>query len=272
MELFSTLPILWPMIETLSFIMVMIKQVIAIAAAIALFSSFLPAEAQGVTAELGEPFELMFGQDASIESEDITVRFDSVVEDSRCPSDVVCIQQGQATIMISVEIEGTDAGQHMLTNGADESKSVATFGRQYSVRMTDLQPYPVSTVQTEEQDYVATLVVFKASANSTGVFVKAVGDVAAIAGWNLERERGTLVILDRGEGTRIVMRFTPSAVECIGSAEARECIDGQVTDVMGSSRINQGDNIHLEADGDKLFLAAGSTEYTLDIRRIWTRM
>lgn len=248
----------------------MLRQAITIAAAVALLSTFLPAGAQGVAAELGEPFELMFGQEASIEPEGVTVRFDSVDEDSRCPSDVVCIQQGQATITISAKIGEADAGQHMLTIGADESKSFATFG-QYSVKMTDLQPYPVSTVQTNEEDYVATLVVSRASANSTGVFVKAVGDVAAIAGWNLEREKGTLVILDRDEGTRTIVRFTPSAAECIGSsAGTRECIDGQVTEVIGGE-INQGDSVHLEVDGSTLSLAAGDAEYTLDIRQIRTR-
>jgi hypothetical protein len=267
-ELFSTPPIWQATIEML--IMMMIGQAITVAAAIALLSTFLPAGAQGVTAELGEPFELMFGQEASVEPEGITVRFESVDEDSRCPSDVVCIQQGQATITISAKIGETDAGQHMLTIGADESKSSAIFN-QYSVKMTDLQPYPVSTVQTDEEDYVATLVVSRASANSTGVFVKAAGDVAAaIAGWNLEKEKGVLVIIDRGEGTRTIVRFTPSAVECIGSAEARECIDGQITDVIGGE-INQRGTVHFEVDGNKLSLAAGGTEYTLDIRQIRTR-
>ena len=240
------------------------SQALAIVVAVALLSTILSANAQGVTAEIGEPFELMFGQEASIDPEGIVIKFDSFIEDSRCPADVVCIQQGQATIGVSVKVGGADAGLQALTIGADESKSVATFG-QYSVKLTDLQPYPISTVQIDIEDYVATLVVSRAPANSTGVFVKAVGDVAAISGWNLEREKGTLVILDNDK--RTVVRFVPSAAECI-SAGARECIDGQVTDATGSG---PGDTIHLEVAGDRLFIATGDAEYTLDIRQIRTR-
>jgi hypothetical protein len=80
-----------------------------------------------VRAELDVPFELKVGQSAVIESEDIEVSFERVVQDSRCPSDVTCIWEGQATIGVFTQAEGIDKREHLLTIGADESPS-ATFG------------------------------------------------------------------------------------------------------------------------------------------------
>lgn len=251
----------------------MIKLALSILAVAGLFSAALVYAQGNVSAELDKPFELKFSQEAIIDSENISIRFINFIQDSRCPSDVVCIWEGQATIRVSVEVDGTDAGQYMLTIGADPSPSAA-FG-QYSVTLLGLEPYPVSTVETDRSDYVATLVVSKAPANSAGVFVRAFGaqesgSVAVISGWNLERGKGTLVLLSRDEtGTKMsVARFTPAAVPCIGGQDARECIDGQVVQAVGN--IRQGETIHLEVSRDTLFLAAGDSDYSLHIKRIRT--
>ena len=251
----------------------MIRPALSVLAAVVLLSAALAHAQESVSAELGVPFELKLGQQALIDSEDIAVSFADVVGDSRCPSDVVCIWQGQATISVSVKVGGAGPREFMLTIGADESPSSA-FG-QYSVKLLGLEPYPQSSVQTEPDDYVAALVVSKVSANSAGVFVRAFGaqvsgSVAIISGWNLERGKGTLVMLHRDEaGIRMsVARFTPAAVLCTSGPEARECIDGQVAQATGA--IRQGDTIHLEVSGNTLFLAASGSDYTLEIKRIRT--
>jgi hypothetical protein len=246
----------------------LIKQVTAVMAALVLLGAVSLVQAQeSVSAQLGEPFELKFSQDAVIESEKINIRFINFIQDSRCPFDVVCIWEGQATIRISTEVNGADAGQYMLTIGADPSPSAA-FG-QYSVTLLGLEPDPVSSVETDRSDYVATLVATKASANSAGVFVRAVGPgQAVVVGWNLERGKGTLVLLSRSEeGTRMsVARFTPVAVPCT-VADARECIDGQVMQATGM--ISQGVTIHLEVQGNKLYTTSDGA-HSLDIKRIRT--
>ncbi|WP_158435205.1 hypothetical protein [Nitrososphaera viennensis] len=249
-----------------------------IAASLVMLSAFSAAHAQSaiIPAKLDKPFELKTGQQAVIDSEKIAISFLNVTEDSRCPSDVVCIWQGQASIRVSAEVNGTDAGQFVLTIGANEKPSAVFGDGKYSVRMASLEPYPVSTNQTEPEDYVATLVVSKAAANSARVYVKAVAsssgsnNVAAISGWNLQNEKGTLVILSRDSiiTTKMaIARFTPTEAQC-KSPDARECIDGHIVDSRGL----EGDVLHFEVlPGDKLYLAAGGSEYTLDIRQIKAR-
>lgn len=255
--------------------MVLIKPVVAaVMAAITLLSAVSFAHAQGVSAELDRPFELTFSQQALIQSENISVGFIDLIEDSRCPSDVVCIRAGQATIRVSIKVDGQDAGQPTLTVGAGEAKAYATFGR-YSIRLVGLEPYPVSTVQTDRSDYVAGLVVSKLAANSAGVFVKAAGKsdadkIAVVSGWNLERGKGTLVMLTRDEVTKVaIARFIPSIAQC-NKTDTMECIDGQVAQVAGKG-FGVGDTIHMEMSGDLLILSAAGAEYTLDIKGIWTR-
>lgn len=192
----------------------------AFAAVVILAAMPIAGSQEAVQAELDVPFELQWQQEAVIVSEGINIRFISFVEDSRCPSDVVCIRAGTATIRLSIVVDGQDAGQPTLVIGEGEEKASATFG-QYVVRLVGLEPYPVSTVETGREDYVARLVVSKLPANSAGVFVKAVGDRAnngsnaVISGWNLERGKGTLVMLVRDEnGTSMsVARFVPSIAE-----------------------------------------------------------
>lgn len=222
---------------------------------------------ESVSAQVGESFELGFGQEASIASENIAVKFEQVVQDSRCPSDVVCIWQGQATVGVFVQVGNDEPQELALTIGADASPSAA-FG-QYSVKLLGLEPYPQSSVQTDPEDYVAAFVISKVSANSAGVFVRAVGPgEAVIAGWNLERGKGTLVLLSRTEsGMQMsVARFTPAAVPCT-VADARECIDGQVMQATGM--ISQGVTIHLEVQGNKLYTTSDGA-HSLDIKRIRT--
>jgi hypothetical protein len=249
---------------------------------LSVFSIITAAQAQGastagavVPAELDKPFKLKVGQQAAIDSEKIAISFLNVTEDSRCPSDVVCIWQGQASIKISAEANGTDAGQFVLTIGGNEKPS-ATFGKYYSVKMSGLEPYPVSTNQTEPEDYVATLVVSKVAANSASVHVKATANgtsnsvAAIISGWNFQKEKGTLVMLSRDSAAAIKMaiaRFTPAEAQC-KSPDARECTDGHIVNSNGID----GDTLHFEVlPGDKLYLAAGGSEYTLDIRQIKAR-
>lgn len=236
-------------------------------AALAILSTALAQAQESVSAELDKPFELKVGEQAVIESENMAVTFVGVAGDSRCPSDVVCIWAGQASVTVAVEVNGKDMGERTLVIGADPSPSAA-FG-QYSVQLAGLEPYPKSGVQTNPEDYVAGFVVSKVSANSARVFVRAAGESSAIiAGWNLELGKGTLVLLSRGDSgvTMSVARFTPVAVPCTVE-DARECIDGQVMQATGM--ITQGSTIHLEVQGSKLITSTDGT-HSLDIKRIRT--
>ncbi|MEO9363299.1 MAG: hypothetical protein ABI348_05300 [Nitrososphaera sp.] len=242
-----------------------------------LLSAFsISAHAQGIAAvvpaELDKPFKLKVGQQAAIDSEKIAISLLNVTEDSRCPSDVVCIWQGQASVRVSAEVNGTDAGQFVLTIGGNEKSSQVFGGGRYLAKMASLEPYPVSTNQTMPEDYVATLTISKAPATaSNSVFVRAAGgSAAAISGWNLQSGKGTLVVLSREPTTTkmAIARFTPTEAQC-KSPGARECIDGHIIDARGID----GDLVHFELlpGGNTLYLAAGGSEYTLDVKQVKAR-
>src|SRR3972149_6747744 len=60
-----------------------------------------------IEANLDSEFLLQFNQSTEIKSEDMKITFLNVTSDSRCPSDVTCIWQGQAGIELDVQKEET---------------------------------------------------------------------------------------------------------------------------------------------------------------------
>ena len=110
-------------------------------------------------------FELDFGETAIIESENLEVTFESIVQDSRCPSDVICVWQGEG--IIKLRVVALPADTHYVTaslsggcQGGCGSYSPAFDTLDYRFRLLSLEPYPVSTVETPDEDYTATIAVF----------------------------------------------------------------------------------------------------------------
>ena len=113
----------------------------------------------GIEANLDSEFILQINQSAEIKSEDITVTFFNVTSDSRCPSDVTCIWQGQAGIELDVqkgEVESTVS----LSIGGDSSPEESIFNS-YLIQLVDLSPYPISTKNIQPEDYTATIKITK---------------------------------------------------------------------------------------------------------------
>lgn len=84
--------------------------------------------------------------------EDIYVCFDSVIADSRCPVDVVCIWEGEAAAGFRVS---TYDGTHFLQMKVGEDTVVGD----YKIIFEDLVPYPNTKVEVDPEDYIARVVV-----------------------------------------------------------------------------------------------------------------
>lgn len=109
-------------------------------------------------ASVGSPFNLPVGQ--TLQVGEVRVRFDEVLEDSRCPTNVICVWQGRARIQILVGINGTgDNPTELMLEGAREDLSLQVVDK-YGVRLEALNPYPGSTGK-EKPEYVATLTVIE---------------------------------------------------------------------------------------------------------------
>ena len=77
------------------------------------------------------------------------------IEDSRCPSDVVCVWEGKADI--TIEVEATVKETIVLST---YNNLIDTVGN-YSFELKEISPYPVSTKTIELEDYDVTLKIEK---------------------------------------------------------------------------------------------------------------
>jgi hypothetical protein len=104
---------------------------------------------------LGQPFTLRAGESAIVDSR-LTIAFERVVSDSRCPMDALCVWAGDAVARLSLKV-GRGAPDtrelHTALNGSEVSFS------DYKITLTSLAPYPQSAGKIRAEDYVATLTV-----------------------------------------------------------------------------------------------------------------
>lgn len=108
---------------------------------------------------LGDVFTLQQGQEAVIVDEGLHVRFDSVLEDSRCPTQVECFWTGQARIAVEAwQNGGTPVTLEFNTNPAPgQNEQTQTFSS-YTIRLESLYPYPQTSEESiEKDDYRANL-------------------------------------------------------------------------------------------------------------------
>lgn len=112
---------------------------------------------------IGQEFELKGNETAHIESEslDLSIRD---IDDSRCPSDVSCVQAGQVNVKVVLTKEGDLLGFEELVQSGDETPSVLVGFPQardnavvYNVTLVGVVPYPKSTDALTLGDYTVTL-------------------------------------------------------------------------------------------------------------------
>ncbi|MBN2012586.1 hypothetical protein JW960_24875 [candidate division KSB1 bacterium] len=103
----------------------------------------------------GQPFELPFGKLARHETENVSITFTRVLEDSRCPINVNCVWEGNAKLKFL--LQHSFHLTHFSLNTTLEPKD--TTIADYSVSLTDLLPYPHSDSTYTDADYTAILIV-----------------------------------------------------------------------------------------------------------------
>jgi hypothetical protein len=122
-----------------------------------------------VKADLGQEFSLSIGQTASIQGEDLQLKFLEVVNDSRCPSDVTCVWEGQASSLIEITYLGSVQKVTLVQPGLTEEPSRIHFN-DYLIQF-NLTPYPQAGQEIKDSDYRLQLVVTKPPLLSGGILV-----------------------------------------------------------------------------------------------------
>jgi hypothetical protein len=109
-------------------------------------------------AQLGKPIELKPGESAAVAG--LTVGFQGVSEDSRCPTGVQCIWEGDAAVEVMLEKPPAAKATRALHTSARHGRELKYEG--LKIRLTDLTPQPKESVTTDAREYRLTLVVEEA--------------------------------------------------------------------------------------------------------------
>ena len=112
-------------------------------------------------AEAADSVRVRVGQTIVVEG--IKVRFSAVESDSRCPSDVVCVWEGDAVAVFVVEqnCDCRTPAFELKLHTSLQPKSGTAYG--FRVMLLNLQPYPRSSSPTKPDAYYAWIRLTRAS-------------------------------------------------------------------------------------------------------------
>ena len=108
------------------------------------------------TAALNEEFTLAPGQTATVNGANLRLTFERVREDSRCPTGVTCIWEGDAVVVLKVKVEASETTREVHTQGGSSRSRNAPAG-DYMVTLVRLEPVPSSAGTIAASAYRATL-------------------------------------------------------------------------------------------------------------------
>lgn len=112
------------------------------------FGVMLPANAQ-----TEQTLRVKVGKQKKESNSDLTIKFVSLVEDSRCAEGTRCVWAGNARIKVSIK-QGSDAAETFEMNTNLGAKG-ANHGP-YAVYLTSLTPTPNANVRINRNAYTAT--------------------------------------------------------------------------------------------------------------------
>jgi hypothetical protein len=135
-------------------------------------------------------FTLAAGQSATVTDTDLTITFDSVLSDDRCPSEVECAASGPVTVSLSIQ-QGNDT-PHAITlqtftdqdgrapKGPFEGITNLAEVGDYLVQMVGVTPYPKDlSTKIEPSVYRIALVVSKNNSLGRTIHVESISTYLA---------------------------------------------------------------------------------------------
>ena len=106
----------------------------------------------GPSAALDREFTLAPGERMAIADTSLSVQFERVDGDSRCPADALCILGGDAVVAITVHDDGRARAYALHTGTMAPARH-----DQYTIALVTLAPYPFSATTIAPGDYRASL-------------------------------------------------------------------------------------------------------------------
>jgi hypothetical protein len=109
--------------------------------------------AVSVQAQRNQTIKVQVNKQKSVPSGGLTIKFVSLVEDSRCPTDANCVWAGNAKIQVQI---GNRRGKSEIFElNTNMGAKGASFGG-YAVNLISLTPAPRSNIRINRNGYVAT--------------------------------------------------------------------------------------------------------------------
>ena len=110
-------------------------------------------------AEWNSPFSLQLNQTAQIPLYDIQIIFSKILEDSRCPSDVQCVWEGDVRIQMDILEQEQKMKSVDFSLGANDITRMYLLDKFY-LELIQIEPYPTSSLhEILPSDYSAVFVV-----------------------------------------------------------------------------------------------------------------
>lgn len=112
-------------------------------------------------ARLGREFKLRAGQRITLKEGNLRIKFASVENESRCPTNVTCVWAGNATVLLEIGTRnGRGKSLKLNTSGSEKLSDEGKY-RDYKVKLVGLSPYPQDGRNIAARDYTVTLLVSK---------------------------------------------------------------------------------------------------------------
>ena len=113
----------------------------------------------GTRAKLGQEFSLHVGESASIEGEELIIKFVKVAEDSRCPKGAECVWAGRVTCAVEITYRGVVYEVTLIPPGLTDwppGESLDKYDITYYV-----EPYPEIGKKIAEDEYLLMMTITK---------------------------------------------------------------------------------------------------------------
>ncbi|MGG6292863.1 hypothetical protein ACQ4M4_00445 [Leptolyngbya sp. AN02str] len=109
--------------------------------------------------QLGTSVQVALAQEVAIADDSLTLRFDQVLQDSRCPEGTTCVWQGRAELQVSLLQAGQLLGKAQLIYQPGNGQLGVQRIDGYQVKITGLTPRPGLATDDEPVEYTATFIV-----------------------------------------------------------------------------------------------------------------
>ncbi|HYV05886.1 MAG TPA: hypothetical protein VFB82_14925 [Blastocatellia bacterium] len=105
---------------------------------------------------LDKEFKIKVGQEVTVKK--LIIKFNAVHNESRCPTGVQCIWEGNAAIAVQVSRKNKKPVQATLNTNTGVPPSAMKY-KGFTIRLVKLSPHPQVNQTINEKDYEATLIV-----------------------------------------------------------------------------------------------------------------